>query len=80
MEMEDDWIGTGCFLCYGQCVNFGVEGKRDGDSMVLIRPCSRGLSEIMRRRRLRLNRPITPAGMGGESKCQENPSPARASL
>lgn len=58
-DRNDEWIATGCYLCYGQCSNFGVEGKAVGDSdgTRRVRPCSKGLSEIMRRRRMRDNRP-----------------------
>jgi hypothetical protein len=37
-------IGTACYLCHGQCGNFGVQG-REG------RPCARGVNEIINRRR-----------------------------
>ena len=37
-------IGTACYLCHGQCGNFGVHG-REG------RPCARGVNEIINRRR-----------------------------
>ena len=37
-------IGTACYLCYGQCVNFGVQGERG-------RPCARGVTALVERRR-----------------------------
>lgn len=37
-------IGTACYLCYGQCVNFGVQGIKG-------RPCAKGFAEIIDRRR-----------------------------
>ena len=43
-EAADREIGTACYLCYGQCVNLGVQGAKG-------RPCARGFSEIIDRRR-----------------------------
>ena len=54
---QDDWIVTGCFLCYGQCSNVGVDCRTQSDGATGVRPCSKGLAEIMRRRRMRENRP-----------------------
>ena len=62
--VQDDWIGTACYFCYGQCVNFGVEGKTS-DTGVQIRPCSRNFSSTVARRRRREHRsphPDAPAG------------------
>jgi NAD-dependent dihydropyrimidine dehydrogenase PreA subunit len=42
-ETEQD-IGTACYLCYGQCVNYGVEGIKG-------RPCAKGFTEIIDRHR-----------------------------
>lgn len=44
---EDDAqeIGTACYLCYGQCVNYGVQGPNG-------RPCARGVTGIIERRRM----------------------------
>lgn len=42
-EFEQD-ITTACYLCHGQCANFGVHGKG-------VRPCAKGVSEIINRRR-----------------------------
>ncbi len=53
--VQDDWIGTACYFCYGQCVNFGVEGKTSAEG-VQIRPCSRGFSKTVERRKRRENR------------------------
>ncbi len=38
-------IITACYLCHGQCANFGVHGK-------VVRPCARGMTEIINRRRV----------------------------
>lgn len=43
-------VVTACYLCHGQCSNFGVHGKS-------IRPCAKGVSSILaRHRQLRLSR------------------------
>jgi len=55
----DDWIATGCFLCYGQCSNMGVDCRTQRDGTTGVRPCSMGLAEIMRRRRMRENRTVS---------------------
>ncbi len=39
----DEWaVGTACYMCHA-CTNFGVHGKE-------VRPCARGLNEIITRR------------------------------
>lgn len=53
-ELQDEAEhGTSCYLCYAQCVNFGVHGKA-------VRPCARGFSEYIEQRR-RSRRNILPA-------------------
>lgn len=54
--MEDDPdVVTACYLCHGQCTNFGVHGKS-------VRPCAKGVASILaRHRQARLSR-------GGESR------------
>ena len=42
-EFEQD-ITTACYLCHGQCANFGVHGKS-------VRPCAKGVTDIINRRR-----------------------------
>jgi hypothetical protein len=44
IEVDAQEIGTACYLCYGQCVNLGVQGVKG-------RPCSKGFTEIIDRRR-----------------------------
>jgi hypothetical protein len=48
---EEEWaVETSCYLCYAQCVNFGVHGKGG-------RPCAKGVSDyINQRHRLRRDR------------------------
>jgi len=41
-EVSD--IVTACYLCHGQCSNFGVHGKS-------VRPCAKGVSSILARHR-----------------------------
>ncbi|MBT0651443.1 hypothetical protein [Geomobilimonas luticola] len=41
---EEQDISTACYLCHGQCANFGVHGKG-------VRPCARGVTDIISRRR-----------------------------
>jgi hypothetical protein len=41
---EEQDISTACYLCHGQCANFGVHGKG-------VRPCARGVTDIINRRR-----------------------------
>ncbi|GFE57339.1 hypothetical protein [Geobacter sp. AOG1] len=41
---EEQDISTACYLCHGQCANFGVHGKG-------VRPCARGVTELISRRR-----------------------------
>jgi hypothetical protein len=56
-ETPDDAIMTGCYLCYGQCSNMGFEGRMTDENTPGVRPCSKGLAAITRRRRMRENRP-----------------------
>lgn len=37
-------VVTACYLCHGQCSNFGVHGKS-------VRPCAKGVSSILARHR-----------------------------
>lgn len=47
---DDPDIVTACYLCHGQCSNFGVHGKA-------VRPCAKGVSSILaRHRQARLRR------------------------
>ena len=55
MVVQDEWVGTACYFCYGQCANFGVQGVASEDG-VQVRPCSRGFSITVARRRRRANR------------------------
>ncbi len=54
---QEESISSGCSLCYGHCLNSGVEGRVLPDGTRRARPCSTGLSEILRLRRMRVNRP-----------------------
>lgn len=47
-EAAEDWaVETSCYLCYAQCVNFGVHGKGGG------RPCAKGVADIIEQRHQR---------------------------
>jgi len=70
--IQEDWIGTACYFCYGQCLNFGVEGKAN-ETGVQVRPCSRGMSETVARRRRRENRSRAAGSLiGGERRLNAN--------
>jgi len=47
---DDPDVVTACYLCHGQCSNFGVHGKT-------VRPCAKGVTSILaRHRQARLSR------------------------
>ncbi len=53
VEVEEWAVETSCYLCYAQCVNFGVHGQGGG------RPCAKGMADVIehlkiRRRNLRI--------------------------
>jgi hypothetical protein len=70
--IQEDWIGTACYFCYGQCANFGVEGKAN-EAGIQIRPCSRGIADTVARRRRRENRSRGPLE-NGERRINANRS------
>jgi hypothetical protein len=43
--LEEAEHGTSCYLCYAQCVNFGVHGT------AAVRPCSKGFTDLIEHRR-----------------------------
>lgn len=60
-SVEEEWaVETACYLCYAQCVNFGVQGKGG-------RPCAKGVSDIIKQRhKLRLERKAAASAASGK--------------